>query len=528
MKNIPEQTFAEYEAARKYKLSLCEKGLWEQNRLNERFYVGDQWRGASCGDRPLVRHNVIKRIGDCKMSAVMSAPLSVNYYAEGFSLTEDIKKNIKKERKTLSAKKDSLYAPLSSENEIGLMVSALNSYRATTANRVGLDEIAEKVLRDAYITGTGIIYTYFDPDIKTGLYADKIGGTPILGDIVCQRVKVEDIYFGDPTNPDIEKQPYIIIAEQRPASEVFANKENRNSSEKVTVFTRLYKQADEQGNAKVYALKTTENTVIRQPFCLGISRYPLSVFCWERRDNCVYGESEITYLIPNQIAINRMITASVWASMTSGMPMMLVNGDLVPGEITNEPGQIIRAYGTPEELATAVKFITPPDISGSFTDAVNNLITNTLTQSGANEAALGDLEASNTSAILALRDAANRHIQPLKNRFYRFMGDVSLVWAEFFFALYGKRGLKICDENGVWYFPFDAARYRSVVLSVNVSAREGISADDSKTASLLATLLDKGAITPSQYLRWLPSGLLPDAVSLAEEIEKGGSADEGI
>ncbi len=528
MKNIPEQTFAEYEAARKYKLSLCEKGLWEQNRLNERFYVGDQWRGASCGDRPLVRHNVIKRIGDCKMSAVMSAPLSVNYYAEGFALTEDIKKSIKRERKSLSAKRDSIYSPLESQNEIGLMVSALNSYRATTANRVGLDDLAEKVLRDAYITGTGIIYTYFDPDIKTGLYADKIGGTPILGDIVCQRVKVEDIYFGDPTLTEIEKQPYIIIAEQKRASEVIGLSDGRKGDEKITVFTRLYKQTDEQGDTKVFALKTTENTLIREPFCLGISRYPLSVFCWERRDGCVYGESEISYLIPNQIAINRMITAGVWASVTSGMPMMLVNGDLVPGEITNEPGQIIRAYGTPEELDTAVKFISPPDITTALSEAVNNLIENTLTQSGANEAALGDLEASNTSAIIALRDAANRHIQPLKNRFYRFIGDVSLVWAEFFFALYGKRGLKICDENGVWYFPFDASRYHSVVLSVNVAAREGISADDSKTASLLATLLDKGAITPSQYLRWLPSGVLPDAATLAEEIEKGGSTDEGL
>ena len=528
MKNIPEQTFAEYEAARKYKLSLCEKGLWEQNRLNERFYVGDQWRGASCGDRPLVRHNVIKRIGDCKMSAIMSAPLSVNYYAEGYSLTEETKKSIKMERKKLSAKRDSIYAPISSENEVGLMVSALNSYRTTTANRVGLDDLAEKVLRDAYITGTGIIYTYFDPDIKTGLYADKIGGTPILGDIVCERVKVEDVYFGDPTISDIEKQPYIIIAEQRLASEVFRPEESRNSGKKVTVFTRLYKQTDEKGEVKVYALKTTEKTLVREPFCLGISRYPLSVFCWERRDGCVYGDSEITYLIPNQIAINRMITAGVWASMTTGMPMMVVNGDLVPGEITNEPGQIIRAYGTPEELDTAVKFISPPDITLTIGDAVNNLISNTLTQSGANEAALGDLEASNTSAILALRDAANRHIQPLKNRFYRFMGDVSLVWAEFFLALYGKRGLKICDENGVWYFPFDAARYRSLVLSARVSAREGITPDDSKTASLLATLFEKGAISASQYLRWLPSGILPDAELLAEEIEKGGSTNEGV
>jgi hypothetical protein len=61
-----------------------------------------------------------------------------------------------------------------------------------------------------------------------------------------------------------------------------------------------------------------------------------------------------------------------------------------------------------------------------------------------------------------------------------------------------------------------------------VSAREGITPDDSKTASLLASLFEKGAISASQYLRWLPGGILPDAEVLAEEIEKGGSTNEGI
>lgn len=80
----PAQMFAEYEAGRSFKAGLGKHGLYEQGKTNERFYVGDQWYGARCGnDRPLVRHNVIKRIGDYKMAVVSSNPVTVNYSVEG-------------------------------------------------------------------------------------------------------------------------------------------------------------------------------------------------------------------------------------------------------------------------------------------------------------------------------------------------------------------------------------------------------------------------------------------------------------
>ena len=67
----PEQVQEEYRIGTDYKRQLGDRGLYEQNRINERFYSGDQWHGANCGDsRPLVRYNVIKRIGDYKMAVV--------------------------------------------------------------------------------------------------------------------------------------------------------------------------------------------------------------------------------------------------------------------------------------------------------------------------------------------------------------------------------------------------------------------------------------------------------------------------
>ena len=85
---LPEQVQAEYRQATDYKRQLGDRGLYEQNRINERFYSGDQWHGANCGDsRPLVRYNVIKRIGDYKMAVIGAQPLAVRFSAEGVPVT---------------------------------------------------------------------------------------------------------------------------------------------------------------------------------------------------------------------------------------------------------------------------------------------------------------------------------------------------------------------------------------------------------------------------------------------------------
>ena len=521
----PEKVFEEFEAARRFKASIGRHGLYEQNKINERFYIGDQWHGAAVGnERPLVRHNVIKRIGDYKIAELLSSPVSVKYSAEGRAETNAQRDKIKELRKRLSAGEK-----IEGEWDAPLMLSALNSYYKVEAERLRLSGILEKALRDAYIRGTGAVYTYFDPDVKTGLYA---GERHILGDIVCETLKIEDIYFADAAICELQSQPYIILREEKRASELLFEAERFGAAESVldalrekgeekqTVLTRLCKEKDKRGETVVFAVRVTEKAVIRPTFSLGISLYPINIFSWERREESIYGESEITYTIPNQIAINRMITASTWSALSSGMPLMVVNGDIVSGEITNDPGQIIKVYGAAEEIDTAVSFVNPPDYSSGYNEAVEKLIYNTLTQSGANEAALGDLEATNTSAIIELREASRGYLLPLKNRFYDFVADIAKVWAQFFFACYGERGLKVKDENGVWYFPFDAERYRDIVLSVTAACAEGITKGEKEKLSTLNLLLEKGAITAAQYIKRLPSGMLDERDELLEELKE--------
>ncbi|MCI8554035.1 MAG: hypothetical protein HFJ80_03720, partial [Clostridiales bacterium] len=254
---------------------------------------------------------------------------------------------------------------------------------------------------------------------------------------------------------------------------------------------------------------------------MGIRLYPLAAFSWEKRKGCAYGESEITYLIPNQIAVNRMLTASVWAAMIAGMPIMVVDGDAVPGRITNDPGQIIRIFGA-EEPRRAIQYIDPPAVSSVFEEMITSLVSGTLTQAGANSVALGDVRPDNTSAIIAAREASTLPLQLIQNRYYALCEEVARIWAEFWVMKYGDRALRMEDEQGIWYLPFRGERYRELLISVRVDVGASTMWSESQSIQTLDNLFDRGVIGAAQYLSRLPKGVVPDVTGLIQEL--GGSS----
>ncbi len=525
MNNSPEQIYNEYLQGERYKAAIGSKGLFEQIRINERFFIGDHWHGAAASnERPLVRHNLIKRIGDYKMSVLTAMPVNVAYSAEGVPNTAAVKSTVRESRKKLS---QGISAGLTGPAEKAMALSALNDYFGVTSARLKLNSVLEKALRNAYISGTGIVYTYWDASLKTGLYADWNNKTPIKGDIKAECIPVENVIFGDAYLTDIEEQPYILLkylmrpelaareAEEfsgpKAAQDILNEKTDANG--KIIVITKLYK-VYENGEYKVMAIKSTEKAIIRPAYFTGLRKYPIAAISWERVNNSAYGESEITNLIPNQIAINRMITAGVWSAMAMGMPTMIVNGDVVGGEITNDPGQIIKVYGSADDIENAVHFVSPPDYSGNYKGLIEPLIENTLAQSGANPAALGDVAPNNTSAILALRNAAQLPLQQLQNRYYDFVADIAKIWAEFWITMYGNRKIRIDDENGSWYYDFDAEKYKDLLISAKVLVQAGNVNTAEKCIETLDKLLEKGVITAKEYLERLPENTVPNLSEL--------------
>lgn len=401
--NTPTEIFRELENGIKIKNGLCDKGMFEQNRINERFYRGDQWHGTSApGSRPLVTHNVIRRIGIYKFAKLFKNDISLEFLTGNKKLDGAFNENYRK-----------------------------------AAARLRLNGILQELLKSAYIRGTGILYTLWDPNVKSGVFADSEKKTELRGDIRTEILNIDDVFFGDPRETDINRQPYILIFAKKRSEEIYGIslrskgtvRENRKAELADTV-TKLFMK-----NGTIHGITVTENEVVRPEWDTGLSRYPLAVFRWENRNGSAYGDSEVTYLVPNQIAINRMMTASTWATMTMGMPIMAVNGDTVTEEITNEPGQIIRIYGTNEDVEGAVRYITPPDFSDNFEVAVSSLIDNTLKSAGISSAALGDYEFSNAAAIEGLKNSTDECMTELRVRFTAFLSDVGLIFADYWSSM---------------------------------------------------------------------------------------------
>ncbi len=537
MKLKPTEIFNEYRAGCDAKSAIGNKGLFEQSRINERFYIGDQWHGARCGnDRPLVRHNIIKRIGEYKISQILSGTPTVTFSADGIPTAGKSDIDLLQRKTNQSA-----LTAIPDNDEVNYVMSAFDNYHKLTAERVKLQDLNERVLKNAYITGTSVLYTYWDSSVATGLYADYNRNVALKGDICCEVLNINDIVFGDPYCEELQKQPYIIISSCRQKEDVIREArlngadigilrllEESAQKGKITVFTKLYKQYRSDGSITVKCVKVTEKAYVRNEFDTGLRLYPLAVFCWERKANSAYGESEVTYLIPNQIAINRMITANVWATMTNGMPIMVVNGDTVTDRITNDPGQIIKVFGSNEDVAGAVKYISPPTFTKDFDESINTLIENTMTQSGANEVALGDSRADNATALNTMRTAALMPLQMIKGRFHTFCEDLARIWADFWITCYGKRCLKSEDGQGVNYIPFDGSRYKNIIVSAKVDVSSSTVFTERERTELLISLYEKGVINRGQLLKRLPEGTVSDIKELISESLKEDNTDERI
>ena len=540
-RNTPQQVFEEYRAGVRYKTGLGERGMYRQNEINRRFYKGDQWHGAACGsERPLVRHNVIRRIGEYKMAAVGAQPLAVRFSADGYADTALQREQTRQLR--LAGARGELPI-VDGCKATDLTMSALSGYFQTTGERVGLEMLCERILKNAYCTGTGVLYTYWDDTVPTGLFADQGRTVPLVGDVSCEVLDIEQVYFGDPSIEEIQSQPYILIAQRRRVKELrrMAARFGRSEQEiaairpdrdglppagepeetgKALLITKFFKETDEHGHVVVRAVQVCQGVTIREEWTMGIRLYPLSVFRWETVDGCVYGDSEITWLIPNQIAINRMLTSSVWAVLTQGMPTLLVNGDVIDGSVTNDPGQIIRVFGNGEDLRNAMQYVDPPAFSPALGNTAANLIADTLSQSGATAAALGDVTPDNTSAIVAVREAALLPLQTIKNRYFAFVEDVARVWAEFWVCSYGERPLRVQDNEGVWYLPFNGDQFRDMVIRARVDVGAANLWSESQSIVTLDNLLARGIITPQQYLKRLPRGIVPDVDGLIQETQQ--------
>lgn len=556
-KNTPQAVKEQHEKSVEYKLSLGEKGLFEQTKKNERFFVGDQWMGNSTkSNLPLVEYNFCRRIGEYKEAQILSNPLTANFTADGVASFRTDEQMINDENiiNSLKTGDEGQFNALSDDEKTVLIMSALTDYFETTSERLKFSDQSAKVLHNAYVSGTGAMYVFWDESIRTGQFVGD-GNTEITGDISAEVLNAEEqLDFDNPSEKDINKQDYIIISKKvtvaeakriaamngiKPEEIEKITKDNdsnfsaerdekaNDSVDRVTVFTKLFKSwSDDNKQFKIYCYQCTQTVTIREAFDTGLQMYPIALFCWEDRAKSIFGDTELTYLIPNQIAVNRMITASVWSAMINGMPTLLINRNYIKGEVSNNPGQIWEFYGDDNSMDRAARYLNPPPINSALTANVNDIVNNTLQMSGANDAALGNLRADNATAIAQAHEAATAPMQMIKNRFYQFYEDLARICAEFWFKLYGERKLKISDKQGSWFLPFDSENYKNLSLTVKIDVGASTMWSQTQSQARLDNLLAGNYINFLQYLERQPKGSINDITGLIRDFKEQQAAEQ--
>ncbi len=544
-----EQIWAEYEKGRKYKASLGKEGLYEQTKKNERFMLGDQWNGADTGDIPKVVMNVIKQIGDFKVSNIISNPCTAIYEFDGVPTAIEVQRtpDANELLQTLSSVGGS-EDNISFEAEHQAVATALTAHFCSVWERCKMNKLNQRGVRKAYISGSYVLYSYFDPELKTGLWASAERDKTIKGDIAVELLDIANVYFGNPTICEVQQQPSIIISQRkalktikremvknkRPEAEienVTADDKNQDvgnysegfdeDNQYTTLLTRFWK--DENGNVK--AIQSVEKTIVKDEWDIGLTQYPIALYNWDETDSCIYGHSEITELIPNQIAINRMISLEILAEMQTGLPKIIYNEDAISQEITNDPGQII-AVSSQQDVQGAFRYVNPAQLSPNWSRVEQNLIDNTKAIAGATAVALGDVRPENTSAIVALREAANQPLQPKLNNWYDFIEDVARIWGEMIIRKYGERSLRVETDGRVTYVPFDGDRYKNMMLSARIEVGPSTLWATSTVIATLDNLLKMKEITIIQFLERIPEGIIPKKQKLINQIKAAQEAAE--
>ena len=559
--SLPENIFKEYDKIVAFKNTLDGRGLYEQTLMNERFILGKQWEDVDVGEgAPTPVINVIKQIIEYKISNITSNPIEAWFTFEGVpydsdeitktdvtrisnvlnsTYEQDSKRPAPPEmpenplEQTAEISEQAQSEPIATtEQELNAVADALSAHYRTICERVQMDRLIQTGVRKAAISGSLVFYAPFDSTIKTGLFSSD-GKTKIEGDIAVEIIDIANVNFSDVHCTDLQQQPSILVAQRKTVYEIARmakmNKISQESidaiasdeepvsntigadetdmSKKATVITKFWKEYSTDGSCAVMCTKVCKGVTIKEKFDTGISLYPLCIFQWEERDNCIYGHSEITSLISNQTCINRLASLETISLMLTGLPKILINKEVITGVVTNNPGEIIEVESN-ADVQTAIRYMQPPTATPNWDIVQQNLIDNTKIISGANQASLGELRPENTSAIISLREAAALPLRPMQARFFSFMEDFARICGETIVKKYGIRKLKIEKDGKTYYIPFNGERYKDLLLSIKIDVGTSSIWGVPIVVSTLSNLLMNNKITLVDFLERIPNGLI--------------------
>ena len=499
-KLTPEQVQAEYQKMLGYNTAV---NLDETVRANENFFIGKQWEGGDAKGLPTPVYNFLKQV-------VL------------FSVANITTDNIKMQATPLACER--------TPEDVERVAEVVNKEfdRLFEFNRV--PNLVREYMRNAAVDGDSCLFTFWDDTVDAGF--------GLRGGIRTEIVDNMRVGFGNTACRDPQKQPYILIERREMTKElrraaqeagnprwkdIQADTENhntdsyKNSSERSTVLLRMWK---ERKTGTVWACEVSGRVMLREPWDMGLRRYPVTWINWDYIPDSYHGQALVTGLIPNQIFVNKLFAMSMISLMTSAFPRTVYDKTRIP-KWNNAVGAAIGVNGG--AVSGVAKIIDPAQISPQIAQFIQTSVDYTRQFLGATSAALGETRPDNTSAIIALQRAASIPSEITKQNLYKSIEDLGRIYLDFMAAYYGKRKVQVSmpdvgsdilafagkdpEELETVLFDYGILNDMPMALKLDVGASSYWS--EMASVQTLDNLLMQDKITIEEYLERIPDGYIP-------------------
>lgn len=493
--------------------------LYDKVKVNEDFYIGNQWEGVESNGLPTPTYNIFKQVINFQVSTITSDNMAIQV------------------------------TPLPSTSRFTMrqlekICEIVNHQFAAIMERNKIVAKNREFLRNAAVCGDGCIHFYFDPNIENG--------QDVKGEICAEIIDNLRVIFGNPNCREVQRQPWIMLVRRellddirsraeelkeaglcsmedtdaiKTDSEDFQNKFDSLTDDKVTVLTYYFHNRE---TGTIWCMESCESGVIRDAYDTGYTLYPLIWINWDYIRDCYHGQAMVTGLLPNQKFINKMFALVGISLLTTAFPKILYDKN----RIRKWDGGVGTAIGVNGNVSDVAKIMEGASVSPQIAQFIEMAFDKTRSLLGASDVAMGDSRPDNTSAIIALQRAANTPMELTKQNDYQCMEDAGRIWLDIMSVRYGTRMVETTldmDKPGeqplgmqlpaqTFLQPFDFSILKEVQLSIKQDV--GASSYWSEMASMqtLDNLLMNKLITPKQYIERLPNGYITKKQELLDDL----------
>lgn len=503
-KLTPNEIWNEYQSLTEY---LNVHDVYNIVKRNEKFYDGRQWDGAKADNIAKPTMNRLQRIGKYQIACLSSNDV-------GIAVT----------------------SLLGGQEDNRLMRIVADEVKSVI-EQAKITEQARLMIRNGFVDGVSYSLQTFEPDFETGQDSK--------GKIESQIVDMTQVYFGNPYSNIIQKQPFIIIALRQYVGQVkeearelgvsniediTADSDNNydedNDDKLCTVLLKFFKVKKkiekedtviddltgeeitvkkEEEIKTVHFVKCTKSVMLVDDTDLEYTRYPIARFGWENRRNSYLYESPMTSNIVNQVFINKCYAYAHEYAMKSAVPKIIYDqvkvdiDDYLSSDMIGVPGM--------DTLGKFLDFSKMPDFSNQIIALIDKTGAEMEKNMGVNDAALGNVKPDNSSAIIALQEAAAVPLEIQRQNYYEMWEDTVRNIIDIMTCAYGVRVVLNKEDNMPTAIDFNQLRGINYQLRIDI----GSSAQYSEIAQMntLNSLLQGQYIDLNTFLEVCPDKYIP-------------------